>query len=331
MAQIGAPLQPHRHSPGVRWNADKGDACPSVWQPCLARTSSSCRVLLRVAAPLHHWRVSRAHPQPLPWLRLALPRANATAATIAGRAELHGCHPTSFSAPSPSRSSAAAPPPPPAALDAPLPRPRWPPASSTDGAAVSSTTGARGLASMGPLHLSHAPQHLHHRAPLLRAWGSQPLPPSCRCQHATPAIKPSVTVVRRPRATPCHAKATCGCTRAPQSFPAASSTPARPPSPGPASSGNPPLFSSVQRKGTTSPLSVSLWCMTSGPGWTMGPTCQFNRWLVWVCNRVNLAIKLGFDFFCLLNYKLVLPYLILGNSKNSKCGLFGNLEKIYLQ
>jgi hypothetical protein len=109
-----------------------------------------------------------------------------------------GAPPDHCCALSPSQSSSSPPSLAQADPPAPLSRPRWLPASSTDGGAASSTAGARGPASTGPLHLSRAPQHLHRHALLLCAWGSQPLPPSHRRQHATSAVKPPVTVVRWP-------------------------------------------------------------------------------------------------------------------------------------
>jgi hypothetical protein len=75
--------------------------------------------------------------------------------------------------------------------------------------------------------------------------------------------------------------------------------------------------------------------MIDGPNCAAGPTHQFLMWLIWVHHRVDLAFKLGFGLFYLLNYRLVLifenSYLMLGSSKNSKCGLFGNLEKRFMQ
>jgi hypothetical protein len=59
-------------------------------------------------------------------------------AAIAGRAELHGRHLTSFSMPSPSQLATAAPPPPPAALDAPFLQPFPPLQTAATGAARAS-------------------------------------------------------------------------------------------------------------------------------------------------------------------------------------------------
>jgi hypothetical protein len=71
--------------------------------------------------------------------------------------------------------------------------------------------------------------------------------------------------------------------------------------------------------------------MIDGPNWIVGPTCRVKGGREWVPNRVHLAKLVRVVLILILNFHFMLifenPYLMLGNSKNSTCGLFGNLEK----
>jgi hypothetical protein len=80
---------------------------------------------------------------------------------------------------------------------------------------------------------------------------------------------------------------------------------------------------------------VTLSHMTSGPGQTMGPTCRFKKVVVWVCSRVCLANYVRVVLIPILNFNFMLIfenlYLMIEKSKNSKSGLFENLEKRSMQ
>jgi hypothetical protein len=68
--------------------------------------------------------------------------------------------------------------------------------------------------------------------------------------------------------------------------------------------------------------------VTSGPDGTAGPACQLSGDRSGVCLADYVRVVLFWirisDFMLIFEN----PYLLLGKSKNGKCGLFGNLEKI---
>jgi hypothetical protein len=81
-------------------------------------------------------------------------------------------------------------------------------------------------------------------------------------------------------------------------------------------------------------LSLSV-CMTGGSNRAAGPTCRFKKVVVWVCIRVCLANYVRVVLIPILNFNFMLIfenlYLMIEKSKNSKSGLFGNLEKRSMQ